>query len=62
MGWWDFGEHSGYGGNDLALYQVTCAFCNAKGNFERVNHVEKKHSVTAKISRRSCRPTPKKTR
>jgi hypothetical protein len=30
--WWEFGEHTGYEGNDLGLFRVACAFCNAKGN------------------------------
>jgi hypothetical protein len=49
MDWWDFGEHTGYDGNELALHRVTCAFCNAEGNFERVNHTVKKHSSINKI-------------
>jgi hypothetical protein len=47
--WWEFGEHSGYEGNALALFRVVCAFCNAKGNFERVHHAQKKHPATEKI-------------
>jgi Domain of unknown function (DUF4145) len=49
MSWWDFGEHTGYSGDDLALHQITCAFCNAEGNFERVHHQEKKHPTSRKI-------------
>jgi len=32
--WWRLGEHSGYQGNDLALYRIECAFCGEEGNFE----------------------------
>ncbi len=42
MSWWDLGEHSGYHGNDLALYGITCAFCGEDGNFETVQHLERK--------------------
>jgi len=47
--WWEFGEWTGHEGNDLRLFRVACAFCNAKGNFERVHHEEKKHHSTRKI-------------
>jgi hypothetical protein len=42
--WWDLGEHSGYHGNELATYQITCAFCFDRGKFERVHHLEKENS------------------
>jgi hypothetical protein len=47
--WWEFGEHTGYDGNDLGLSRIACAFCNAKGNFKRVHHEEKKHHSARKI-------------
>ena len=47
--WWEFGEHIGYEGNDLDLLRVVCAFCNAKGNFERVHREQKKHPTSRKI-------------
>jgi Domain of unknown function (DUF4145) len=47
--WWEFGEHSGYEGNDLRLFRVACAFCNTKGNFERVHREQKKHGASRKI-------------
>jgi hypothetical protein len=47
--WWEFGEHSGYEGKDLRLFRVACAFCNTKGNFERVHREQKKHATTRKI-------------
>lgn len=40
--WWDLGEWSGHPGYDLATYQIACAFCNEKGNFETVEHLERK--------------------
>lgn len=42
MGWWDLGEWSGYQGSKLATYQISCAFCGERGNFETVEHVERK--------------------
>lgn len=41
MSWWDLGEWSGYQGSELATYQIPCAFCGAKGNFETVQHLER---------------------
>lgn len=40
--WWQLGEGSGYTGEDLAIYQITCPFCMERGNFEIVFHAEKK--------------------
>ena len=40
--WWQLGEGTGNQGGDLALYQIRCAFCEERGNFERVFHAEKK--------------------
>lgn len=42
MSWWDLGEWSGYQGDRLATYQIPCAFCGEKGNFETVQHLERK--------------------
>lgn len=42
MTWWDLGEWSGYQGDKLATYQIPCAFCGEKGNFETVQHLERK--------------------
>jgi hypothetical protein len=47
--WWEFGEHTGYEGNELSLFRVACAFCNTKGNFERVHREQKKHATSRKI-------------
>lgn len=41
MSWWDLGEWSGYPGKTLATYQIACAFCGEKGNFETVQHLER---------------------
>ena len=40
--WWQLGEWSGYRGEKLALYQITCPFCMEKGNFNTIFHAEKK--------------------
>lgn len=42
--WWDFGEHVGFSGNELALYKIACAFCNEKGNFSTSHHEERKNT------------------
>jgi hypothetical protein len=42
MSWWDLGEWHGYDGEKLATYQIPCAFCGEQGNFERVEHLERK--------------------
>jgi hypothetical protein len=47
--WWDFGEHSGFDGRDLALFRIDCGFCNESGHFERLHHIEKKHPSTGKV-------------
>ncbi len=41
MSWWDLGEWSGYHGDKLATYQIACAFCGEKGNFETIEHLER---------------------
>jgi len=40
--WWDLGEGSGYQGNELELYRITCPFCLETGNFALAFHAEKK--------------------
>jgi len=40
--WWQLGEGSGYRGEELAVYQITCPFCMERGNFTTVFHAEKK--------------------
>lgn len=49
MGWWDFGEPSGYHGNELAIYRLICPFCEETGNFSKVGHHERKHPATDKV-------------
>jgi hypothetical protein len=41
MSWWDLGEWHGYRGEKLATYQIPCAFCGEKGNFETVQHLQR---------------------
>lgn len=31
--WWDLGEGSGYRGDELELYRITCPFCEESGKF-----------------------------
>ena len=40
--WWQLGEGSGYHGDSLAVYQITCPFCMERGNFKTAFHAEKK--------------------
>ena len=40
--WWQLGEGYGAHGGELAVYQITCAFCMEGGNFKTVFHAEKK--------------------
>ena len=40
--WWDLGEWSGFDGEELALWRITCPFCLEKGNFSIEHHAEKK--------------------
>jgi Domain of unknown function (DUF4145) len=50
MTWWDLGEWTGYHGETLATYQIACAFCGEKGNFETVQHLERqKPDSTRKV-------------
>ena len=39
--WWQLGE-SGYSGEKLGVFRITCAFCRESGKFETVFHAEKK--------------------
>lgn len=39
--WWDMGEWSGYRGSELQLFEITCPFCNERGNFKKVFEVKK---------------------
>src|ERR1035441_7026926 len=48
MNWWRLGEGVGYHGSELALYQIECAFCNERGNWELVFHAEKRKSGSDK--------------
>ena len=38
--WWRLGE-SGYSGDKLSIYRITCAFCMETGKFKTVFHTEK---------------------
>jgi hypothetical protein len=40
--WWELGEWSGHRGRELALYQITCPFCEERSNFRTAHHAEKK--------------------
>lgn len=40
--WWQLGEGSGYHGDTLAVYQITCPFCLESGNFKTAFHAEKR--------------------
>lgn len=47
--WWDIGEGYGQLGDSLAIYQIECAFCNEKGNFQTVSSFQKKNPQSGKI-------------
>lgn len=47
--WWELGEWSGYQGAQLALHQITCPFCDERGNFKVAHHAEKKKPNGNKI-------------
>jgi len=49
MSWWDLGEHSGFMGDKLELFRITCPFCLEKGNFEFEHKAEKKKANSSKI-------------
>jgi hypothetical protein len=42
--WWELGEHSGFGGAELATFRLTCAFCRTKGNFSLAHRETKTHA------------------
>lgn len=42
MDWWDLGEWSGSPGHVLATHDIICAFCGKEGNFEIIDHLERK--------------------
>ncbi len=46
--WWQLGEGSGYRGGELAVYQISCAFCLERGNFKTIFHAEKKKPNSSK--------------
>jgi hypothetical protein len=48
--WWEFAEHSGYDGEELALWRITCGFCNEQGNFEKTHHSERKNTAGKKLN------------
>ena len=39
---------SGYEGDSLAAYRITCPFCMERGNFETEHHVEKNKATSSK--------------
>jgi hypothetical protein len=47
--WWQLGEGYGQLGNQLALYQIQCAFCDEKGNWSLEHREEKKQPNTDKV-------------
>lgn len=47
--WWQFGESVGHWGNGLALFDIECAFCEEKGNWELEHHAEKTKSNSHKV-------------
>jgi hypothetical protein len=48
MSWWDFGEHTGYHGNELAVHRIKCGFCEEDGNFATAHYDLRKHPKTGK--------------
>lgn len=47
--WWDLGEGSGFQGEKLALYKITCPFCMEDGKFSTEYHAEKKKPNGRKV-------------
>ena len=39
--WWDLGEWSGFDGEKLAIWRITCPFCLEQGHFSIEYHAEK---------------------
>ena len=48
MSWWELGESGGYHGGDLALFGITCAFCEHTGNFEIAHHAQHQNPRSGK--------------
>jgi hypothetical protein len=46
--WWELGEGGGYRGDELAVHQISCAFCLEQGNFETVAHFVKRNPQSGK--------------
>jgi hypothetical protein len=46
--WWQLGEYSGFSGNKLEPWRITCAFCLEKGNFALAFHGEKRKPNSGK--------------
>lgn len=46
--WWELGEWSGFQGDKLELWRISCPFCLEKGNFSLAYHAEKKKPNSAK--------------
>ena len=46
--WWQLGEWSGYEGESLAAYRITCPFCMERGNLETEHHAEKNKANSRK--------------
>lgn len=47
--WWSLGEWSGYRGSELGLYEITCPFCEEKGNFSTEFSAKKKKPNDSKV-------------
>jgi len=46
--WWELGESSGFSGDKMEVWRLTCAFCGEKGHFELRFHGEKRKSTSNK--------------
>lgn len=46
--WWQLGEVSGFDGNQMQVWRITCAFCGEQGNFGLAFHGEKKKPNSSK--------------
>lgn len=47
--WWQLGEGMGSFGNNLSLYQIECAFCEEKDNWDLTHREQKKKPNGTKI-------------
>jgi hypothetical protein len=47
--WWQLGEGSGFSGNELELYRLTCPFCLERGNFALEHRAQKKKANSKKV-------------